>query len=70
MRLASRWMNLQSTRFMRGAQLRMPTAREATMAMVQREIADSAIINNFALAVSGKVSAGEKAVALVKARNR
>lgn len=48
----------------------MPTAREATIAMVHIEIAASAIIKSFALAVSGKVSDGEKAVALVKARNR
>jgi hypothetical protein len=48
----------------------MPTAREATIAIVQREIAASAIISSFALAVRGKVSAGEKAVAFVKARNR
>src|ERR1700691_1177300 len=52
------------------AQLRMPTAREATIAMVHIEIAASAIISSLALAVSGKVSDGEKAVALVKARNR
>jgi hypothetical protein len=40
------------------------------MAIVQREIAASAIIKSFALAVRGKVSAGEKAVAFVKARNK
>ena len=39
--------------------------REATIAMVHIEIAASAIISSFALAVSGKVSDGEKAVALV-----
>ena len=47
----------------------MPTARDATIAIVQREIAASAIISSFALAVRGKVLAGEKAVAFVKARN-
>ena len=52
------------------AQLRMPTARDATIAMVQREIMASLIIKNFALAVSGNVSVGEKAVAFVKARKR
>jgi hypothetical protein len=52
------------------AQLRIPTARDATIAIVQRDIAASAIISSFALVVSGKVSAGEKAVAFVKARNR
>jgi hypothetical protein len=48
----------------------MPTARDATIAIVQREIAASAIIGSLALAVRGRVSAGEKAVAFVKARNR
>jgi hypothetical protein len=33
----------------------MPTARDATIAIVQREIAASAIVNSFALVVSGKV---------------
>jgi hypothetical protein len=37
----------------------MPTARDATIAIVQREIAASAIISSFALVVSGKVSAGD-----------
>jgi hypothetical protein len=37
---------------------------------VQREIAASAIISSFALAVKGNVSVGEKAVEFVKARNR
>ena len=51
-------------------QFRMPTARDATSAMVANDIADSAIIRSLALTVSGKVSAGENAVAFVKARNR
>jgi hypothetical protein len=33
----------------------MPTARDATIAIVQREIAASAVISSFALVVSGKV---------------
>jgi hypothetical protein len=37
----------------------MPTARDATIAIVQREFAASAIIGNFALVVSGKVTAGD-----------
>jgi len=51
-------------------QLRIPTARDATIAIVQREITASAIISSLALVVRGKVSAGEKAVAFVNARNR
>jgi hypothetical protein len=51
-------------------QPRMPTARDATIAMVVKEIDASTIIRSFARAVSGKVSAGEKAVAFVNARNR
>jgi len=47
----------------------MPTARDATIAIVQREIAASAIISSFALAVKGNVSVGEKAVEFVKAEN-
>ena len=47
----------------------MPTARDATSAMVANEIADSAIIRSLALTVSGNVSAGENAVAFVNARN-
>ena len=49
---------------------RIPTAREATTAIVTREDSDSAIISSFARWVSGNVSAGENAVALVKARKR
>jgi hypothetical protein len=45
-------------------------ARDATSAMVANDMADSAIIRSLALTVSGNVSAGENAVALVKARNR
>jgi len=37
----------------------MPTARDATIAIVQREIAASAIISGFALVVSGKVRSVE-----------
>lgn len=48
----------------------IPTAREATRAIVANDIADSAIIRSFALTVSGNVSAGEKAVAFVNARNK
>ena len=55
---------------MGGGQLRIPTARDATSAMVASEMADSAIISSLALTVSGNVSAGENAVALVKARNK
>lgn len=51
-------------------QLRMPTARDATSAIVASEIEDSAIISSLALTVSGKVSAGENAVAFVNAKNR
>ena len=51
-------------------QLRIPTARDATSAMVASEMADSAIMSNLALTVSGNVSAGENAVALVKAKNK
>jgi hypothetical protein len=47
----------------------MPTARDATSAMVVNEIPASAIIKSLARTVSGNVSAGENAVALVKARN-
>jgi hypothetical protein len=46
-------------------QFKIPTAREATTAMVISEMADSAIIRSFARTVSGNVSAGENAVALV-----
>jgi hypothetical protein len=53
-----------------GIQLRIPTARDATIAMVVSEIADSAIMSNLALVVSGNVSAGENAVALVNAKKR
>jgi hypothetical protein len=35
-----------------------------------KEIDDSVIIRSLALTVSGKVSAGENAVAFVKAKNR
>jgi hypothetical protein len=55
---------------MGGDQLRIPTARDATSAMVASEMADSAIISSLALTVSGNVSAGENAVALVKAKNK
>jgi hypothetical protein len=48
----------------------MPTARDATTAIVASEMADSAIISSLALAVSGKVSAGENAIAFVNAKNR
>ncbi len=51
-------------------QLRMPTARDATSAMVASEIADSAIMSSLALTVSGKVSEGENAVAFVNAKKR
>ena len=51
-------------------QLKMPTARDATSAMVASEIMDSAIISSLALTVSGNVSAGENAVAFVNAKNR
>ena len=37
----------------------MPTARDATIAIVQREIAASAVISSFALVVSGKVRSVE-----------
>jgi hypothetical protein len=43
----------------------MPTAREATRAMVTSEIAELAILRSNARAVGGKVSAGKNAVALV-----
>lgn len=46
------------------------TARAATSAIVKSEIIASAIIRSFARCVSGKVSVGEKAVALVKARKK
>ena len=49
----------------RKLQFRMPTARDATSAIVASEMADSAIISIFALTVSGNVSAGENAVAFV-----
>src|SRR6516165_10247378 len=39
---------------------RMPTARDATIAILQREIAASAIISSFALAVSGKGRPGDR----------
>jgi hypothetical protein len=48
----------------------MPTAREATIAMVASDIDDSTIMSSLALTVSGYVSAGENAVALVNAKNR
>ena len=51
-------------------QLKIPTARDATSAMVASEIADSAIISSFARTVSGNVSAGENAVAFVNAKKR
>ena len=51
-------------------QLKMPTARDATSAMVTSEMAASDIMSNLALAVSGNVSAGENAVAFVNAKNR
>jgi len=51
-------------------QFRMPTARDATSAMVASDMADSAIIRSLALTVRGNVSAGENAVAFVNARNR
>ena len=50
--------------------MRIPTARDATTAIVMNEIADSAIMRSLALTVSGKVSAGENAVAFVNAKNR
>ncbi|ACA17609.1 UDP-3-0-acyl N-acetylglucosamine deacetylase [Methylobacterium sp. 4-46] len=49
---------------------RMFTARAATSATVRSEIDASAIIRSLARCVSGSVSVGEKAVALVKERNR
>ena len=53
-----------------GSQLKIPTARDATRAIVTSEIVDSVIISSFALTVSGKVSAGENAVAFVNARKK
>jgi len=47
-------------------QLRIPTARDATSAIVASEIADSAIISSLARTVRGNVSAGENAVAFVR----
>lgn len=52
------------------AHVRMLTARAATRAMVSSEIIASAIISSLARGVSGTVSVGENAVALVNARNR
>ena len=49
---------------------RILTARAATRARVSREIAASAIIMSLALAESGRVSVGEKAVAFVKERKK
>lgn len=46
----------------------MLTARAATSAIVSSEIIASAIISSLARWESGKVSVGENAVALVKAR--
>jgi hypothetical protein len=48
----------------------MPTARDATIAIVQREIAASAIISSFAFAVRGKVSAGEKIRCVCKSKEQ
>ncbi len=48
------------------AQFRMLTARETTTATVTREASDCSIISSLAQAVSGMVSVGLKAVALVK----
>ena len=45
-------------------------ARDATSAMVANDMADSAIIRSLALTVSGNVSAGENAVALVKGQKQ
>ena len=50
----------------RNPYLRMLTARDTTSATVNRDAADWTIINNLAQAVSGMVSVGLKAVALVK----
>ena len=47
------------------AQLRMFTAREMTTATVSNDASDCTIISTFAQAVSGIVSVGLKAVALV-----
>lgn len=49
-----------------GAYFRMLTARAITSAVVDSAIALCAAINNFAHRVSGIVSVGENAVALVK----
>jgi hypothetical protein len=46
----------------------MPTARDATSAIVASNIPASIIINSFAHTVSGNVSVGENAVAFVTAR--
>ncbi len=52
------------------AHARMLTARAATSASVSKDTAASAMDRSFARAVSGMVSVGENAVALVKATNR
>jgi len=52
------------------AQARIFTALAATRATVSRDTIASAIMSTFARAVSGIVSVGEKAVALVNDRNR
>jgi hypothetical protein len=57
--------NIPAFRLYSTLQFNIPTARDATRAMVMREMADSAIMRTLALGVSGKVSAGENAVALV-----
>jgi len=67
---AARRLNLVGLSGLRPDHARMLTARAATRATVSRETNASAIISNFARGVSGSVSVGEKAVALVKARNR
>lgn len=51
-------------------QARILTARAATSAIVSSEIVASAIISSLARCESGKVSVGENAVALVKARKK
>jgi adenylate cyclase len=68
--LIRRRLNADTKDDFRHDQLRIPTARDATSAMVASEMADSAIISSLALTVSGNVSAGENAVALVKAKNK
>jgi hypothetical protein len=59
-----------SGKFQAADQARILTARAATSAIVNSEIAASAIMRSFARGDSGIVSVGEKAVAFVKDRKR